>query len=139
MENKENYEKLLEEAYGKIKQTSSNKSRFEIPKIEGHFEGRKTILTNFYQIASYLRRKQEHFQKFMLKELAASGQKEGDRFVLNIKVPSSKINQKVEEYFNEFVLCRECKKPDTELIKKERINFVHCLACGAEHSVRSKI
>ena len=136
MENKGNYEKLLEEAYGKIKQTNTSLNRFEIPKIEGHFEGRKTILTNFYQIASHLRRKPEHFQKFMLKELAASGQKEGDRLVLNIKVPSSKINQKIEEYVNEFVLCRECKKPDTELIRKDRINFVHCLACGAKHSVR---
>ncbi|MBA7595904.1 hypothetical protein ES703_02869 [subsurface metagenome] len=136
MENKGNYEKLLEEAYGKIKQTNTSLNRFEIPKIEGHFEGRKTILTNFYQISSHLRRKPEHFQKFMLKELAASGQKEGDRLVLNIKVPSSKINQKIEEYVNEFVLCRECKKPDTELIRKDRINFVHCLACGAKHSVR---
>jgi len=136
MENKGNYEKLLEEAYGKIKQTNTSLDRFEIPKIEGHFEGRKTILTNFYQISSHLRRKPEHFQKFMLKELAASGQKEGDRLVLNIKVPSSKINQKIGEYVNEFVLCRECKKPDTELIRKDRINFVHCLACGAKHSVR---
>ena len=136
MENKGNYEKLLEEAYGKIKQTNTSLNRFEIPKIEGHFEGRKTILTNFYQIASHLRRKPEHFQKFMLKELAASGQKEGDRLVLNIKVPSSKINQKIEEYVNEFVLCRECKKPDTELVRKDRINFIHCLACGAKHSVR---
>jgi translation initiation factor 2 subunit 2 len=136
MENTGNYEKLLEEAYGKIKQTDTSLDRFEIPKIEGHFEGRKTILTNFYQISSHLRRKPEHFQKFMLKELAASGQKEGDRLVLNIKVPSAKINKKIEEYVNEFVLCRECKKPDTELIRKDRINFVHCLACGAKHSVR---
>ena len=136
MENTGNYEKLLEEAYGKIKQTNTSLDRFEIPKVEGHFEGRKTILTNFYQIASYLRRKPEHFQKFMLKELAASGQKERDRLVLNIKVPSPKINQKIEEYANEFVLCRECKKPDTEFIRKDRINFVHCLACGAKHSVR---
>jgi len=139
MEKKENYKKLLEEAYKKVKQSVITNSRFEIPKIEGYFEGRKTILTNFYQIASYLRRKPEHFQKFILKELAASGQKEGDRLVLNIKVPSSKINQKIGEYINEFVLCRECKKPDTELIRKDRITFVHCLACGAKHSVRSKI
>lgn len=136
MENKGNYEKLLEEAYGKIKQTNTSLNRFEIPKVEGHFEGRKTILTNFSQIAAYLRRKPEHFQKFLLKELAASGQKEGDRLVLNITVPSAKINKKIEEYVNEFVLCRECKKPDTELIRKDRINFVHCLACGAKHSVR---
>jgi len=133
------YEKLLDEAYKEIKQVDTSKNRFEIPKIEGHFEGRKTILTNFSQIASYIRRKPEHFQKFLLRELAASGQKERDRLVLNIKVPSSKINQKIEQYVKEFVLCRECKKPDTELIKEDRLSFVHCLACGAKHSVRGKI
>jgi len=136
MESKGNYEELLEEAYRKIKKTDISSNRFEIPKIEGHFEGRKTVLTNFSQIAAHLRRKPEHFQKFLLKELAASGQIESDRLVLNIKVPSAKINHKIEEYVNEFVLCRECKKPDTELIRKDRINFVHCLACGAKHSVR---
>jgi len=134
-----NYEQLLDEAYKKVKQVDTSSDRFEIPKVEGHFEGRKTILSNFFQIASYIRRKPEHFQKFILRELATSGQKEGDRLVLNNKVPSAKINQKIEQYVKEFVLCKECKKPDTELIKEDRLTFVHCLACGAKHSVRSKI
>ena len=139
MENKENYEKLLEEAYGKIKKTDSQRDRFEVPKIEGHFEGKKTILTNFYQVVSYLRRKPEHFQKFILRELATSGNIEGDRLVLNNKIPSAKINSKIEDYVKEFVLCKECKKPDTEIVKEDRLTFVHCLACGAKHSVRGKI
>ena len=135
------YEKLLEEAYDKVKQSDSTGERFEIPKIEGHFEGKKTILSNFFQIASHLRRTPEHFQKFILKELAAAGQREGDRLVLNMTVPSAKINQKIEQYVNEFVLCKECKKPDTELTREpqNRITFINCLACGAKHSVRSKI
>ncbi|MFH1801574.1 MAG: translation initiation factor IF-2 subunit beta [archaeon] len=133
------YAELLEQAYKKIKQTSSSGSRFEIQKVEGHFEGKKTILTNFFQIASYIRREPEHFQKFMLRELASAGQKEGDRLTLNIKVPSAKINQKIEQYVKEFVLCKECGKPDTKLIKEDRLTFVHCLACGAKHSVRGKI
>lgn len=133
------YEKLLEEAHRKIKKVDSGRSRFEIPKIEGHFEGKKTILTNFIQIASHIRRKPEHFQKFLLRELATSGNIEGDRLVLNNKIPSAKINAKIEDYVKEFVLCKECKKPDTELIKEDRLTFVHCLACGAKHSVRSKI
>jgi translation initiation factor 2 subunit 2 len=133
------YEQLLEQAYKKVKQVDTGSARFEIPKIQGHFEGRKTILTNFLQVASHLRRKPEHFQKFILRELASSGQIEGDRLVLNIKVPSAKINQKIEEYVKEFVLCKECGKPDTELIKEDRLAFIHCLACGAKHSVRSKI
>ena len=136
----QNYEQLLNEAFKKIKKVESSRDRFDIPKAEGHFEGKKTILTNFIQIASYLRRSPEHFQKFMLKELAAAGQREGDRLVLNIKVPSAKINQKIEQYAKEFVLCRECGKPDTELTKEpeSRITNIKCLACGAKHPV-SKI
>ena len=133
------YEEMLEEGISKLPKEVIVTERFEIPKIEGHFEGKKTILTNFYQIASYLRRNPEHFQKFMLKELAAQGQRDGDRLILNIKVPSTKINQKIEDYAYEFVLCRECKKPDTELLREDRITFIHCLACGAKHPVRSKI
>jgi len=134
------YEKMLENAYKKVKQVSDKESkRFEVPKIRGSFEGKKTILTNFFQIADYIRRNHEHFQKFILKELATSGYRDGDRLILNMKVPSVKINHKIEEYLKEFVLCKECKKPDTELIKENRLNFVHCLACGAKHSVRSKI
>jgi len=132
------YETLLKEAYEKVKQVDSSEERFEIPKIKGHFEGKKTVLTNFFQIASHIRRDPEHFQKFILKELAASGQKEGDRLVLNIKVPSEKINNKIEQYAKEFVLCKECGKPDTEIIKEDRLTYIHCLACGAKHPV-SKI
>lgn len=131
----ETYEQLLNEAYKKVKKIETSIGRFEIPKVEGHFEGKKTILTNFSQIASYLRREPEHFQKFMLKELAASGQKEGDRLVLNITVPSVKINKKIEQYAKEYVLCRECGKPDTELTKQDRVALIHCLACGAKHPV----
>lgn len=133
------YEKLLDNAYSKIKQVSGSGERFEIPTIEGHFSGRKTILTNFFQIASHIRRAPEHFQKFLLKELATSGQKEGERLVLNNKIPSAKINPKIEQYIKEFVLCKECNKPDTELVKEDRLNFIHCLACGAKHSLRVKI
>ena len=133
------YEKLLEEAYTKVKVVEGGTGRFEIPPIEGHIEGKKTILSNFLNIASYIRRSPEHFQKFILKELATSGQREGDRLILNNKIPSSKINAKIEQYIKEFVICKECGKPDTELKKENRLNFINCLACGAKHPVREKI
>ncbi len=134
-----NYEDLLNEAYKDVKKVEGAGERFEIPKIEGRFQGKKTILTNFFQIADHLRRPPEHLQKFLLKQLAAAGTIEGDRLSLNIKVPSAKINQKIEAYVNEFVVCKECGKPDTEIIKEERLNFLHCLACGAKHPIRNKI
>jgi translation initiation factor 2 subunit 2 len=137
----DNYKELLENVYENMKKIDKNKDRFEILKIKGYFQGKKTILTNFFQIASHIRRDPEHLQKFLFRELATSGVKDGEKLILNIRVPSSKINNKIEDYINEFVLCKECKKPDTEIIKdsQKRINFIHCLACGAKYPIKGKI
>lgn len=135
----DNYEELLNEAYKKVTPITGSSERFEVGKIEGHLEGNKTILTNLGAIASYLRRDINHLLKYLLRELATSGVIKGNRVILQTKISSGKINEKIKEYINEFVVCRECKKPDTELIKEHGFSFVHCLACGAKHSVRSKI
>ena len=134
----ETYKKLLDKAYKNIKPITHSE-RFEIPKIQGHLEGTKTILTNLQQISTYLRRDINHLLKFLLKELATSGAIKQSRVILQRKISSAKINEKIEAYVKEFVACKECKKPDTELIKDKGFTFVHCLACGAKHSVRAKI
>jgi len=133
------YEKLLEKAYQKIKPIKGKIERFEIPKAEGHIIGNKTTITNFRQICDYLRRDCSHVEKFLERELAAPGKIESDRLVLTRKISSSKINEKIQQYAQEFVICKECKKPDTELVKQDKFLFVHCLACGAKHSVRARI
>src|SRR6056297_1744086 len=135
----ESYENLLKKAYEKVKVVEGSGERFEIPKIEGFFQGKKTILTNLNQIASHLRREPEHLTKFLLRELATKGHAEQDRIVLNNKIPSKKINPKIEQYVKEFVLCSECNKPDTEIIKQDKIEILHCLACGAKHPIKTKI
>ena len=50
MANEENYKELLEEAYTKIRPVESKIDRFEVPKVEGHIEGVRTMITNFRQI-----------------------------------------------------------------------------------------
>jgi len=132
------YEQLLEKAYKEVKPVETGE-RFEVPKVKGHVEGTKTIITNFSQICDTLRRDKEHVTKFLYKELATPGVIDGERLILNRKLTSVKINEKIAEYANEFVICSECKKPDTELIKENRLMFIKCLACGAKKTVRTKI
>ncbi len=133
------YSARLDKLYKEIKPIQSSVERFEIPKCEGHVEGNKTIISNFIHIASILRRKPDHFAKFLLRELASPGQIEGDRLILQRKLNSVRINEKIKAYAQEFVICPQCGKPDTELIKDKDFLFLHCLACGAKHSVRAKI
>lgn len=135
----ETYENLLEQAYKKVKVVKVGGERFEIPKVEGQVSGKNTIITNITQIAAYLRRPIDPLVKFLQKELAVSGKMEGDRLVLNTKLNSAKVNEKIQQYAKEFVICPECQKPDTEIIAEKGIKFKHCLACGAKSPVRYHI
>lgn len=136
----ESYEKLLEEALKKVKPIESKAfDRFEVPRVNSINEGKKTIINNFKVISTYIRRSPEHLLKYILRELATPGAIKGDRVVMQKKTTPDMIDNKIKSYVEEFVICKECKKPDTELIKQESFYFVHCLACGAKHSVRSKI
>lgn len=129
------YEKLLAKAREKLPGLSVETERFTIPKVIGHLEGNKTVISNFSQIAKILGRREDHFLKFILKELASPGEMKGKFLILGTKVPASKINDKIQLYADKFVICRECGKPETKLTKEGDIYFIKCQACGARHSV----
>ncbi len=130
------YEELLEEAYKKIKVVATSSDRFETPKVKGQVQGKNTIITNISEIASYIRRPIEHLAKFLQKELAVAGALEKDRLILKTQLNSARVNDKIVLYVKEFVICSECKKPDTEVISEKGIKFKHCLACGAKSPIR---
>ena len=132
------YEQLLSQAYKEIKPIKEGE-RFEIKKAEGHLQGGKTIISNFVQIASCLRREPGHLAKFLFKELAAPGQIAGERLILTRRISSQIINEKIKKYVKGFVMCPNCKKPDTELIEEKGQKFIKCLACGTKKPVANKI
>lgn len=132
------YEKLLDKLYKEVKVVKTAE-RFEIPPVTGHIEGNKSIVDNFQEICNTLRREPEHLSKFLSRELATQSIIDKGRIIFNRKLSSSRINEKIQAYVDEFVICKECKKPDTEIIKEGRFTYLHCLACGAKHPVRAKI
>ena len=115
------------------------RERFEIPKVTGHLQGNKTVISNFQQIAGVLRRPIEHILKYLLKELATPGTIRSSNLILATKVPASRVNEKIRQYANDFVLCPDCGKPDTQITKESEFSYLKCQACGAKHPVKSKI
>ena len=113
--------------------------RFSVPKITGHLEGNKTVISNFTQITNTIRRNPEHLLKYISRELAAKGDIKNQLVIFNTKLPSSKINEKIQQYVDTYVMCKECGKPDTKLVKEGVIIFMKCQACGARHAITSKI
>jgi len=134
------YKELLKKVREELPKSVFEKERFEIPKIRGHIQGNRTILSNFLQIADILRRQPEHLLKYILKELATPGEiKKSGSVIIGTKVGASRINEKVRQYANEFVLCPECGKPDTKIEKEDKFTFLKCHACGARHPIKAKV
>ncbi|MBI2452052.1 translation initiation factor IF-2 subunit beta [Candidatus Pacearchaeota archaeon] len=130
------YEQLLDRAYKEVKVVEKSSGRFEIPKVIGEVSGNNTFITNIYQIASYLRRPVEHLVRFLQKELAVFGKLANNRLELKTKLNSSRVNEKIEKYAKEFVICQVCGKPDTEMTSEKGIKYKHCLACGAKSPIK---
>ena len=134
------YKKMLGDVRKNRPEAVFLKERFEVPKVLGHMQGNRTIISNFLQIASALRRDVNHLLKYVLKELATPGEiKKSGALILGTKVPASRINDKIRQYANEFVLCLECGKPDTKIEKEGDLMYMKCTACGAKNIVKAKI
>lgn len=130
------YEDLLDSAYSNIKvNIEDTTSRFEVPKVIGHHEKNKTVLTNFFQIASHIRRDSNHIIKFLTRELASQAEVNNDRLLLSRRLSSKEINDRIQKYVNSFVLCPKCKKPDTKIIEENSKIFIQCLACGNKSQI----
>ena len=133
-----NYEHLLNRAMESLPENVVVKERFEMPKGVIFYEGNTTILRNLADIASRVNREADQIFKYLLKELGTAGEVDGERAIFQGKIPPTKVQERIERYVNRYVLCRECGRPDTKLIKKNRTLMLKCEACGAIHPVGSK-
>lgn len=130
------YEKALERAYAALPKKTEASERFEVPVAEVFVQGNRTLIKNFEVIVGRLRREPRHLAKYLSKELAAPGNVEGGRLILNSKLSDRAINEKIRNYVDTFVICRQCRRPDTKLIEHERrLYTMTCEACGARSAV----
>jgi len=133
--NSEDYSSLLKRAYSKLPEKTEASERFEIPPVESLLQGNRTIIKNFDAIANKIRRNPRHLAKYLSKELAAPGSIDGTRLILNAKLNEKSINERIKDYVNAYVICKQCKRPDTKLIEEDRLPVMLCEACGARSSV----
>jgi translation initiation factor 2 subunit 2 len=131
------YEDLLENAYKSVPEKLSSGERFEIPKLESFAEGNKTIVRNFGSAVDSIRRKREEVMKYLSKELAVPVNVDGDRLILQRKFFGDLINKKFEDYVVSYVICKQCKKPDTHIEEMGHgLRNIVCEACGARNPAK---
>lgn len=130
------YEKMLERLYLSLPRQALERARFELPEADSIIQGNRTIVKNFSYIIKTLRREEKHFLKFITKELATAASIEEGRLVLNGKFAQPQIQALIKSYADSFVLCHECRKPDTKVIEQQGVKMLKCEACGAVSPVK---
>ncbi|MBS3815509.1 MAG: translation initiation factor IF-2 subunit beta [Hadesarchaea archaeon] len=131
----ENYEDLLDRGLEEIPEDITKEERFEVPKVKIDVSGNQTAIQNLNSIANELGRDPDHLMKYLLGELGTAGNREGSRGVFQGRFKKKPIQDRIQQYVEEFVRCSECGKPDTKLVKEDRITLLKCDACGARSSV----
>ncbi len=132
----DDYGSLLARARDGLPEHTSTHERFEIPEPELLFEGKTTVFRNFGDIADRLNREMEHLQAYLLKELGTAGARDARRLIFKSRLNTKQIMDKLEAYAKTYVVCTECNRPDTKLIKDGRTLVLDCTACGAHRPVR---
>src|SRR5659263_203453 len=101
-------------------------------------EGKTTVLENFAVIVDKLNRESSHIFKFLLRELGTAGKIDGSRAIFQRRITSGMISELINAYVKEYVTCSECGRPDTHLLKTERVLTLRCDACGAHRPITKR-
>lgn len=117
---------------------SSGSKAYKIPPPQCLREGnKKTIFANLADICKRIKRNDEHVIQFLFAELGTTGSVDGNkRLVIKGRFQQKQIENVLRRYIVEYVTCKTCRSPDTELSKGEnRLYFVTCNSCGSRRSV----
>lgn len=155
------YELLLSRFFTLLAQknpdhASSGSRSYKIPPPQCLREGnKKTIFANIAEICKRMKRTDEHVTSYLFAELGTSGSVDGSRrLVIKGRFQQKQIENVLRRYISksfyttiftqidtnrykvEYVTCKTCRSPDTELNKGEnRLYFITCNSCGSRRSV----
>ena len=132
------YDKLLEKAYEKIPENVKKSSRFEIPKVSLRIESKNSFIINFSKIMNTLNRDSRHFLGIFLKKAGTMGEIRGQQLFLKGRYKEQVLNRLIENYTKMYVLCKICNKPDTEIQKEGKKQYLNCTACGARVEIKER-
>ena len=131
----QSYEALLERARAKLPPVRTGGERFQVPEPDVMTDGKNTVIRNFQEITGILRRDPDHVIGFLAKEFGCPGVLDLPRGFLKSRLTKDQLSQRVREYTAKYVICTECKRPDTHLQKDGRLTLLVCEACGAQRPV----
>ncbi len=126
------YDDMLDRGIEQTPEINADSERFEVADPDVRQEGHATVFENFQTVCGDLSREPDHVLKFLQDELGTSAHiDESKRARLTGEFDQRRMNEAVDTYTEQFVICSECGLPDTEIEREQGAEILHCTACGA--------
>lgn len=113
--------------------------RYRMPKLTAKVEGRgngiKTVITNVVDIGLSLHRDPQEITKFFGCEIGSQTSFSADRHIVNGAHNAPDLQNHLSRYIENFVLCKQCRLPETEYKIKSGLISQKCAACGEKSDV----
>ncbi|XP_003384405.1 PREDICTED: eukaryotic translation initiation factor 5-like [Amphimedon queenslandica] len=113
-----------------------------IAKVEGKGNGIKTVIVNMVEIGKALQRPPSYPCKYFGCELGAQTQMDpkNGRYIVNGAHEGPKLQDLLDGFIKNFVLCEECENPETNLVVQTGKNRIvqTCIACGHSRLVSER-
>jgi len=105
-----------------------------VPKVEGRGNGIKTVIVNVSDIATALNRDASEITKFFGCELGAQTTMSvaDDRYIVSGAHSLGDLEKFMAKYIELFVLCKQCRLPETHYKIKNQVISQKCMACGSK-------
>ncbi|MUV88673.1 translation initiation factor IF-2 subunit beta [Halapricum sp. CBA1109] len=132
------YDDMLDRAIEETPDIDGGSERFDVPDPEVRQEGNVSVYENFQSTVDRLGREEDHVVKFLQNEVGTSGHiDESGRARLTGEFSERRIQNALDAYVEEFVLCSECGLPDTHIVREQGAVLLQCDACGARSATSS--
>jgi translation initiation factor 5 len=115
--------------------------RYKMPviktKIEGKGNGIRTVIVNMGKVMKALDRPLEYGTKFIGFELGTQTKIDNaqDNCVVSGKHEAEALSQCLDKFIDTYILCTNCKNPETVLEIKKGIIVAKCKACGKYYKI----
>lgn len=135
------YSELLGRVFGILRQNNpdlaGDRRKFTIiPPLIAKEGSKKTAFCNITELCRRIRRPVEHVTQFLLCELGTTGNADGSgRLIIKGKFQQLQFENLLRRYIGEYVSCKTCRSPETQLTRENRLFFLKCDSCGATRSV----
>lgn len=129
---------LIDRFYQQLEQQmkAENLKQKGIKKPDHMKKDRKTFINNFTAVCESINRDPVHVSNYISKELKIDTSiSQVGVLVIHGTYGKQSIEEKIIKYVEEYVQCPICKSLNTEVAKRDKINYLDCNKCHANFAI----